>query len=48
MLFRSKQQALKLTQNESFGEILVKRDVAFDSVLATDDQVAKIEDEYKN
>jgi len=43
-----KQQALRLTQKESFGEIMVKRDIAFDSVLSSDDQVARIEDEYRN
>ncbi len=43
-----KQQALKLTQKESFGEIHAKRDVGFDALLTSDDQVARIENDYKN
>jgi len=43
-----KQQALKLTQKESFGEIHAKRDVGFDSLLTSDDQVSRIENDYKN
>ncbi len=43
-----KQQALKLTQKESFGEIHAKRDAGFDALLTSDDQVARIENDYKN
>ena len=43
-----KQQALKLTQKESFGEIHAKRDTGFDAFMSNDDQVARIENDYKN
>lgn len=43
-----KQQAIRLTQKESFGEIHVKRDSAFDSAFTDDLQAARIEEEYKN
>ena len=43
-----KQQAIRLTQKENFGEIHVKRDVGFDALLADEQQAARIEEEYKN
>ncbi len=43
-----KQQAIRLTQKENFGEIHVKRDSAFDSAFVDDVQAARIEEEYKN
>ena len=41
-----KQQALALTQKESFGEIHIKKDDAFDQVLSSDDETTKIAEEY--
>jgi segregation and condensation protein A len=41
-----KQQAIMLTQKDSFGEIHIKKDVAFDSLLSSGEEVAKIEEEY--
>lgn len=43
-----KQQAIRLVQKESFGEIHVKRDQGFDAALNDEQQVARIEEEYKN
>jgi segregation and condensation protein A len=43
-----KQQAIQLWQDESFGEILVKRAQHFDDLQITSDDMAKIEEEYKN
>jgi len=43
-----KQQAIHLTQSESFGEIHVRRDERFDEMLAADDDAARIEQEYKS
>jgi len=43
-----KQQAIRLTQSESFGEIHVKRDKGFDDLQVTDESAARIEEEYKN
>lgn len=42
-----KQQAIRLTQSELFGEILVKRDANFESILTDESQAARIEEEYK-
>ena len=41
-----KQQAVALTQKESFGEIHIKKDTAFDQVLESEDETAKIAEEY--
>ena len=41
-----KQQAVALTQKESFGEIHIKKDAAFDQVLESEDETAKIAEEY--
>ena len=43
-----KQQVIRLTQKESFGEIHAKRDSAFDGFMTDEGQVARIEEEYKN
>jgi segregation and condensation protein A len=43
-----KQQAIRLTQKESFGEIHIRRDRGFDDFMSSDDQAARIEEEYKN
>ena len=43
-----KQQAINLTQSESFGEIHVRRDEKFDEMLAADEDAARIEEEYKS
>lgn len=43
-----KQQAIHLTQAESFGEIHIRRDDKFDEMLAADDEAARIEQEYKS
>ena len=43
-----KQQAIRLTQKESFGEILIQRDEGFDRLLAGEQDAARIEQEYKN
>jgi len=41
-----KQQALALTQKESFGEIHIRKDETFDQVLAAGDDTANIAEEY--
>jgi segregation and condensation protein A len=43
-----KQQAIHLTQSESFGEINIRRDEKFDEMLAADEDAARIEQEYKS
>jgi len=43
-----KQQAIHLTQSESFGEIEIRRDEKFDEMLAADEDAARIEQEYKS
>jgi segregation and condensation protein A len=43
-----KQQAIHLVQDESFGEINIRRDVGFDALLAAGDDAVRIEQEYKN
>jgi segregation and condensation protein A len=43
-----KQQAIHLTQAESFGEINIRRDDRFDEMLAADEDAARIEQEYKS
>jgi segregation and condensation protein A len=43
-----KQQAIHLTQSESFGEINIRRDERFDEMLAADEDAARIEQEYKS
>lgn len=43
-----KQQAVRLTQKENFGEIHIRRDEGFDALLADEQQAAKIEEEYKS
>ena len=43
-----KQQAVRLTQSESFGEIHIQRDEGFDQMLAAEEDAARIEQEYKN
>ena len=43
-----KLQAIRLTQKESFGEILIQRDEGFDRLLAGDEDAARIEQEYKS
>ena len=43
-----KQQAIRLTQKESFGEIFIRRDAGFDRLLADEADAARIEQEYKN
>lgn len=43
-----KQQAVKLTQSDSFGEIHLRRDSGFDQVEMDAAQAARIEQEYKN
>ncbi|MGJ5820875.1 segregation and condensation protein A [Paludibaculum fermentans] len=43
-----KQQAIKLTQSESFGEIHVKRDTGFDELQVTEESILRIEEEYKS
>ena len=43
-----KQQAIRLTQKESFGEIFIQRDEGFDRLLAGEEDAARIEQEYKN
>ena len=41
-----KLQAIRLTQRESFGEIEIRRDKAFDEVEITPDAAVRIEEEY--
>ena len=43
-----KQQAIRLTQSESFGEIQVKRDKGFDEMQVTEESILRIEEEYKS
>jgi segregation and condensation protein A len=43
-----KQSAILLTQSESFGEIHVKRGAGFDGALSDEEQIARLQDEYKN
>jgi segregation and condensation protein A len=43
-----KQEAIRLTQSESFGEIHVKRGDGFDGALGDEEQIARLQDEYKN
>jgi segregation and condensation protein A len=43
-----KQQAIRLTQSESFGEIQVKRDKGFDELQVTEESILRIEEEYKS
>ena len=43
-----KQQAIRLTQKESFGEILIQKDEGFERLLAGDEDAARIEQEYKS
>ena len=42
-----KQQAIRLTQAENFGEIHVKRDRGFDELTINEDSIARIEEEYR-
>jgi segregation and condensation protein A len=42
-----KQQAIRLTQKELFGEIHVRRDVHFDAAALDEAEVTRIEEEYK-
>ncbi len=42
-----KQQGIRLTQGELFGEIHVRRDANFDSILSDENAAARIEEEYK-
>jgi segregation and condensation protein A len=43
-----KQQAIRLTQKEAFGEILIQRDAGFERLLAGEEDAARIEQEYKS
>lgn len=43
-----KQQAIRLTQPESFGEIHVKRDKGFDEMQVTEESILRIEEDYKS
>jgi segregation and condensation protein A len=43
-----KQQAIRLTQKESFGEIFIQRDAGFDRLLAGGEDASRIEQEYKS
>jgi segregation and condensation protein A len=43
-----KQQAILLTQKESFDDINIRRHTGFDDLQVTSDEIAKIEEEYKN
>lgn len=43
-----KQQAIRLMQSESFGEIEVKRDKGFDEMQVTEESILRIEEEYKS
>jgi len=43
-----KQQAILLTQKDSFDDIHVRRHTAFDQLQVTSEEIAKIEEEYKN
>lgn len=43
-----KQQAIRLTQAESFGDIQVKRDKGFDEMQVTEESILRIEEEYKS
>lgn len=43
-----KQQAIRLTQSESFGEIQVKRDKGFDEMQVTEESILRIEEDYKS
>jgi len=43
-----KQQAIRLTQSESFGEIFVKRDKGFDEMQVSEEAALRIEEEYKS
>jgi segregation and condensation protein A len=43
-----KQQAVRLTQKESFGEIHIQRDRGFDEMMVTEERAAEIEKDYKN
>ncbi len=43
-----KQQAIRLTQSESFGEIQVKRDKGFDEMQVNEESILRIEEEYKS
>lgn len=43
-----KQQAIRLTQDESFSEILVSRGSGFDSGEVSSEEAARIEQEYKD
>lgn len=43
-----KQQAIRLMQSESFGEIQVKRDKGFDEMQVNEESILRIEEEYKS
>lgn len=43
-----KQQAIRLTQKESFGEIFIQRDEGFDRLLTGEEDASRIEQEYKS
>ena len=43
-----KQEAIQLTQHESFGEIHIRRGDGFDGLLGDEEQIARLQDEYKN
>lgn len=43
-----KQQSIRLTQDENFGEIQVSRGAEFDSTEISSDEAARLEQEYKD
>lgn len=43
-----KQQAILLTQKDSFDDINIRRHTGFDDLQITSDEIAKIEEEYKS
>lgn len=43
-----KQQAIRLTQDESFSEILVSRGAGYEAGEVTDEEAARLEQEYKD
>jgi len=43
-----KQQSIRLTQDENFGEIMVGRGAAFESAEVTGEEAARLEEEYKD
>jgi segregation and condensation protein A len=43
-----KQQAIVLTQKENFEDIEIRRHSGFDDLQVTSEEIAKIEEEYKN